>query len=135
MGQMSAGIKAHAHDGVTRLTDCHGDGHIGLCTGMRLNIGILGTEDLLGTLNGNGLYFVDNLAAAIVTLARITLGVLVGKYSAHGKSSGLTDNVLGSNELNVVLLAVILSLDAGADLGVVGLNEVHDVFDHLDILL
>ena len=46
---------------------------------MRLHIGKLAAEELLGAVAGEVLNSVVKLAASVVTLARVTLGVLVGQ--------------------------------------------------------
>ena len=45
------------------------DGHVGLGAGVRLDVGVLGAEELLGALDGQRLDHVDELAAAVVALA------------------------------------------------------------------
>jgi hypothetical protein len=42
-----------------------------------LNVGILGTEQLANTVDGQLLYLVDYLTTTIITVTRITLGILV----------------------------------------------------------
>ena len=51
---------------------------------VRLHVGVVGTEQLLGALDGRGLDLVDMFAAAVVTLARIAFGVLVGQARCLG---------------------------------------------------
>ena len=57
----------------------HEDGHVRLRAGVRLDVGVLGAEELLRALDRERLGDVDELAAAVVALARIALGVLVGE--------------------------------------------------------
>ena len=49
---------------------------------MRLDVGVLGAEQLLGAIDRELLGDVDELAAAVVALARIAFGVLVGELRA-----------------------------------------------------
>ena len=57
------------------------DGRVGLRARVRLHVGVVGAEQFLGTLDGQRLDVVDVLAAAVVALARIALGVLVRQHA------------------------------------------------------
>ncbi len=61
---------------------------------MRLDVGVIGTEQLLGAFDGQGFDFVDVLAATVVALARIAFGVLVGQAAALGLHYALAGVVL-----------------------------------------
>ncbi|MNW00662.1 hypothetical protein D3C71_1961870 [compost metagenome] len=67
---------------------------VGLAAGVRLDVGIVGAEQLLGALDGQGFDLVDVLATAVVTLARITFGVFVGQAAALGFHDALAGVVL-----------------------------------------
>ena len=84
MGQVSTGIQAHAHNGISRLADRHGYRHIGLCTGVGLHIGIFSTEELFCSFNGKSLYLINLLTASIIALSRIAFRILVCKNCSHG---------------------------------------------------
>jgi hypothetical protein len=60
--------EVHAEDLVARLEHGGVDGEIGLGAGVRLDVGVLGAEELLRALDGEGLDLVDLLAAAIPAL-------------------------------------------------------------------
>ena len=60
-------------------------GLVGLRAGVRLHVGGLGVEQLLGALDRDLLDDVDELAAAVVALARIALGVLVGELRSPAR--------------------------------------------------
>ena len=130
MGEVSAGVEGHAHDRVARLADRHGNSHVGLCTGVRLYVRILTAEQLLRTLDRDGLDFVDIDTATVVTLARVTLGVLVGQHGAHGHHGRTGYDVLRCDELDVVHLAVILAKNRRADLRICLRDVVHYFLDH-----
>ena len=63
---------------------------VGLRAGVGLHVGVLGAEQLLHAVDGQLLGDVDELAAAVVALARVALGVLVGELGAlrrhHGRA-------------------------------------------------
>ena len=77
---MSAVVKAHTHNRITRLTDRELHCHICLRAGMRLNVGIFTAEQLFSALPCQLLDFVYDLAAAIIALAGIALSVFVGQH-------------------------------------------------------
>src|SRR5262249_41145603 len=96
-------------------------GGIGLGAGMRLDISVLGAEELLGALNGQALGLIYELAAAIVALAGQALGVLVGHDVGRCLGDGGADVVLGGDQLDPGELALLFSSDDRGDLRVGGL--------------
>ena len=67
-----------AHDRVAGLEQRVVDGGVGLRAGVRLDVGVLAAEQRLRALDRERLDHVDVLAAAVVALAGVALGVLVG---------------------------------------------------------
>src|SRR5699024_8618174 len=61
---------------------------------------------------------VDLLAAAVVTLARVALGVLVGEHRPLGLQDSAGDEVLAGDHLQRVPLAGELTVEDGGDLRV-----------------
>ena len=78
--------------------------HVGLRAGVRLHVGVFGAEERLGALDGQRLDHVDVLAAAVVALARIAFGVLVGEHRAGRFEHRRADEVLGGDQLEAGLL-------------------------------
>ena len=95
----------HAEYRVARFEHRHVHAGIGLRTGVRLHVGVLGTEQRLDAIDGQLLGDVDELAAAVVALARVTLGVLVGEHRTLRLHDRRTGVVLGSDQLDVVFLS------------------------------
>ena len=120
--EVAAVGEVHAEDGVAGLEQREVHGHVRLRAGVRLHVGVLGAEELLGALDRQRLGHVDELAAAVVALARVAFGVLVGQHRSGGLEHGLADEVLGRDELEAALLAVHFVRDGGGDLRV-GLGE------------
>ena len=118
VGQVAAFGQAHAHDGVAGLGEGHQHGLVGLGTGVGLDVGSFGAEQLLQTVDGQLLGHVHVFAAAVVALAGIALGVLVGQLAALRLHHGRRGVVLGSDQLDVVFLALVLLLNGGPDFGV-----------------
>ena len=64
---------------------------------MRLHVGIIGAKERLGALDGELLDDIHVFTTAVVTLARITLGVLVGQATALRFHYARTGVILGSD--------------------------------------
>ena len=64
------------------LSSARIDRLVGLRAGVRLHVGVFGAEQLLGAVDGELLGDVDVLAAAVVALAGIAFGVLVGELAS-----------------------------------------------------
>ena len=96
---------------------------------MRLHVGVLGAEQLARTLTGDLFYDVHTLAAAVVALARIALGILVGKMAAHCRHNGRCDDVFTGDQLQIAALSFQLLVHCLADCGIVLLQ----IFQSSDI--
>jgi hypothetical protein len=111
VGQVAALGEAHAHDRIARLGEGHQHGLVGLRAGIRLDVGGIGTEQLLQAVDGDLLGDIDVLTATVVALARIAFGVLVGQLGALGFHDGLADVVFRRDQFDVVFLTLVLGLD------------------------
>jgi hypothetical protein len=78
VAEVSTVVKLERKHGVTRLQQGQVDRFIGLCAGMGLDVGMVSAKDLLGAANGKSFDNVHIVAAAIITLAGITLGIFIG---------------------------------------------------------
>ena len=107
-----------AHDRVAGLQQRVVDGGVGLRAGVRLDVDVVAAEELLRAVDGELLDDVDVLAAAVVALAGVALGVLVGEHAALALEDGLGDEVLGGDHLQRAPLAIELEVDGLGDLGV-----------------
>jgi hypothetical protein len=85
---------------------------------MRLHVGELRAEQLLRPLDRERLDDVDELAAAVVALAGVALGVLVREHRALRFEHGPRHEVLARDHLERRALAVQFGLERGGDLGV-----------------
>ena len=131
MGQVATLGQIHAHDGVADVQQRKVDGQVGLCAGVRLDVGILRAEQLAGAVNGDLLDLIDVLAAAVITVAGVPFRVLVRQHAAHGRHDGGGNDVLAGDQLNVLALAAQLTLHSRAQLGVVALHKADGVDDVL----
>ena len=82
VGEVAAVGELEAHQRVAGLEQRVVDRRVGLRARVRLDVGVLGAEQLLGAVDRQLLGDVDVLAAAVVALAGIPLGVLVGEHRA-----------------------------------------------------
>jgi hypothetical protein len=104
---MAALRKIHSQDHIARFQDREIRRHIGLRARMRLNIDVIGAEDLLGPLNGQLFHVIDKLAASIVTAARIAFGVFVRHQAALRGQDRRTGEVLRGDQQQLLALALL----------------------------
>ncbi len=83
---------------------------------MGLYVGVLRAKEFLGPLARQILHDVGKLAAAVVALAGIAFGILVGEDRAHGFEHGFADEVLGGDQFQTFMLAADFVVDGGGDL-------------------
>ena len=83
MGKMAAVVERKAKDGIAQVDERLIGRQVCIGTGMGLDVGVLAAEQLAGALDGQVFDDIDLLAAAVVALAGVAFGVLVGKHRAH----------------------------------------------------
>ena len=120
MRQVPARGEVHGEDGVAGLQQREEDRLVGLAARVGLDVGEARAEELAGPLDRQRLGHVDELAAAVVALARIALGVLVRHHRALRLEHGAADDVLRRDQLDLVALAAELAPDGGENLRVAG---------------
>ena len=118
VGEVAAVGQVHPEHRVARLHRREVHRHVGLRARVRLHVGVVGAEERLGARDRQRLGHVHELAAAVVALAGIALGVFVGEHRAGGVEDRLADEVLGRDELEALGLATAFAGDGGGDLGV-----------------
>ena len=132
VGQVAAVVQIHAQHGISRLAERHIDRVVGLRTRVRLDVGKPCSEELADPLDGQVLGNVHTLAAAVIPLAGVALGVLVGEHAACRSQYRIRHNVLRCNELDIVLLPLILLPDCRTDLRIEPGHIVHILQNHFD---
>ena len=108
VGEMSAVIKIHSHKCIARIKYCEEYCHVCLCSWVWLYIHILTAKQLLGSLSRKVLNNIHILTSTVISLTRISLCILVGEMAAHGCHNRLWYDILGSYELQIVILSVEL---------------------------
>ena len=76
VGEVAALAQLHAHDGVAGLEQGKVGGHVGRAAGVRLHVGVLSAEQLLGAVDRQLLDVVDDGDALVIPRSRIAFGVL-----------------------------------------------------------
>ena len=115
---MAAGGEVEAHEGIAGLQQRQEHRLVHLAAGIRLHIGKLRAEQLLGALDRQRLGDVDPFAAAVIALARIALGILVGHHRALRFQHRAADDVFRRDQLDLMALAAEFALDRGGDFGI-----------------
>ena len=125
VGQMPAVVQVHAQHSVPGLAQGHIDGVIGLGAGVGLDVGKFRPEQLAGPLNGQVFRHIHAMTAAVIPLAGVSLGVLVGEHTTHSSQHRLGHDVLRRDQLDVLTLALVLRPDGRAHLGVMPGYKIH----------
>jgi hypothetical protein len=124
VGEVAAVVEAETEHGVAVVQQRLIHAHVGVGAAVRLHVGVVGTEDALHPFDGQRLDVVDDGVAAVVPLARIALGVLVGERAAHRTHHGRRREVLAGDELQAGGLPLDLAVDEvehdGVGVGVAG---------------
>ncbi|MNI48833.1 hypothetical protein D3C73_1034170 [compost metagenome] len=106
--QMAAMRQVHSEDSVARIQRGKINRHIGLGTGVRLHIGMIGTEELLGTVTGQILHDIHIFTTAIIPFARIAFGIFIREHRTHRFHYSFADDILRGNKLNIGTLTAQL---------------------------
>src|SRR5262245_40988537 len=83
---------------------------------MRLDVNVLASEDAPGTLPGDLFDNVHVLTAAVVALARVTLGIFVGEDRAHGCQDRLGDEIFRGDHFQIVRDPALFAGNRSGDL-------------------
>ena len=96
---------------------------------MRLHVGVGGTEQLFGALDGQGFDHIHILATTVVTLGGVTFGVLVGQLGALGFHDTGAGVVLRRNQLDMLFLTTGFVCDGLPQLRII-IGDGHVTFQH-----
>ena len=109
--EVSAMREIQAKDGVAGLNDRGVGGHVGGRSRMRLHVGMLSAKELLGAVARQVLDHVGEFASAVIALAGIAFGVLVGEDRACRLKHGFAHEVLRGDQLQAFVLAPLFVFD------------------------
>ena len=120
--QVAAVRQRHGEQGLARLHEGAVDGLVRAGAAVRLHVGVVGLEQRLAPLDGDGLGLVDLGAAAVVATPRVALGVLVRqRRPQRGEHLGRR-HVLAGDELEPAADPAELGQQDPGDVGVEGLE-------------
>src|SRR5207244_11688764 len=83
-----------------------------------LDVRVFRAVELLREVDRELLDLVDDLAAAVVALPRVALGVLVRRDAADGLEHARPGEVLGRDQLDLAALSLVLMAEQLSDPGV-----------------
>src|SRR5450759_1760413 len=110
---MSAVIEVHGKYTIARAEERGVRRHVGHGAGVRLHVGVLGSEQQLHPVDGQLFSLIYIFAAAVVPLVRIPFRVLIREDRSCCLHYRGTAMVLGSDKHDVLELAMLLASDDG----------------------
>lgn len=110
MGKMAAVVKAHTHNGIAGLKQGKINGRVCLRARMRLHIGVTRAEKFARSFDRDIFNDINILAAAVITLAGQTLGILIGEHTAHCRHDLRRNKVFRGDQFNIFPLALQFKL-------------------------
>ena len=125
--------QVHAQHGIARLQQRKVNGKVCLCARMRLHIGMVCAKQFAGAGAGKLFHLIDKLAAAVIAVAGVTLGVFVGQNTAHCRKHCRGNYILRGNQLNIFALAIHFACHRGAYLFIPRPNKtdgIHHISKH-----
>lgn len=124
--QMSALREIHSQVSVARFEHRQIHRHVGLRTGVWLDIGVLGSEELFRSRDRQAFDDIHKLTATVVAATWIAFGVFVGEDCAGRFEDCGTGVIFGSDQFEPFMLANPLVLNSVKKLGKSGLQRGHD---------
>jgi hypothetical protein len=118
VGEVAAVRQAHGQHRLARLDERAVGGQVRAGPGVRLQVGVLRAEQLLGPLDADRLGLVDLAAAAVVAASGVALGVLVRQGRAECGEHGGRGEVLAGDQLQTTPQPVQLGEQHSRDLRV-----------------
>ena len=94
VGQVSAVGQVHAQNGIAVVQDRLINSCVGVGAGVGLYVRVVRAEELACSVDCQLLYFIDEFASAVVSLARISFGILVGQRASRRFHDLVVDEVL-----------------------------------------
>src|SRR5437660_11445680 len=85
--------------------------HVGLRSCVGLHISVLGAKEFVCPLACQIFYDICKLTAPVIAFTRISFGVLIREYRAHGFQHRLANEVFGCDQLETFTLAPDLVVD------------------------
>ncbi|KAF5045747.1 hypothetical protein DSECCO2_478110 [anaerobic digester metagenome] len=115
VGEVAALGEALAHDPVLVAEVGEVDRLVCLAPRMGLDVRVLGAEEFAEPVARQVLHDVMELAAAVIALAGVSLGIFIGHDGTHRLENRLTDDVLGGDQFQPIDLTQAFFLDDARD--------------------
>ena len=112
---MSSLRQVHSHEGIARLQQRHLHSHIGLRTGVGLNIGPGASEQALRPVPGKILDLIHDPAATVIAASRKALRIFVGQWAPHCRHHRVRHPVLRCNQFDMAVLPRCFRFDRGCN--------------------
>ena len=127
VGEVSAVVEAHAHNGVAGLEQREVYRGVSLCARVGLNVRELCAEQLAGAVDSYLLDNIDALAAAVVALCGVALCVLICKDASHRSHNSGGNDIFARDKFEISSLSCKLVLHRLSNGGVNAFNEAYGV--------
>ena len=108
VGQMAAVREIHGENFVARFNRREIDSHVRLRAAVRLNVRVLGPENLFRPIDRQLFNSVDIFTTAVPTFSGITFGVLVCEHAALRLHHGGTGEIFRCNQFDIFTLPFFL---------------------------
>ena len=105
VGEVPTVDEGHSHNGVVRLDESGVGGQVRHGARIRLDVGVVGLENLLGAVLGHFFDQVRDLLAFVVAFTGVALGIFVRQAARGGRHDGPRDVILGRNQADRAALA------------------------------
>ena len=103
---MSAVSKAQSHDRIAGIEQGEKHCEIGVCSRMRLNVGVFRSEQFFCSFDGYVFDDVHIFAAAVISSSGVALGVFVGKHRAGCKQHRFRHYVFRRYKFDICALTI-----------------------------
>ena len=130
VAQVTTALDWQAEDQITWIKECHERRDVGVGAAVRLHVGEPTLEELLGALAGDVFDLVVKLTAAVIALAGVALGVLVGQPTAGRVHHGGRDMIFAGDEFKRARLTVGFLGHERSDVGILRGDKVHQLAGH-----
>src|SRR5664279_1571543 len=132
MGQVSAHTQIEPQYFVARLQHSQANGRIGLCTTMRLDVGVFAVKYFFQPVDSQLFGLIYDFTTTVIPAAGITFSIFIGHHIAHGLHHLEGGEIFRSYQFNAMSLAFKFFLDEvenelvslhGAKLGHLGIKD------------
>ncbi len=115
VGEVSPVSEVHGQDAVAGLEDGEVHGHVGLRTGVRLDVGVFRVEETFCAIDGKLFNDIYIFASAVPAFSWVAFGVFIGEAGSLGLHDGFGCEVFGGDQFDVLELAECFGLDGSGD--------------------